>query len=215
AERAGASPGQVEMLRGQIALHRGESHRAMGHLEQAVKLLPDSVAARGMLAAADASDGDWGRYDKTMREMNDLTPSTPEDFLFKGYAEANLDPARGLQTIKQAFDRRPNMPIALLIRAEVLGYHAQDTDDLAVAEEAVEDARFAKRLLGNKNPAALWVSLNAHLAKAGVHEHRGEQKQRDAALDQAGIDADALKPFTELPTLLPEAVVYRWLYFRE
>src|SRR6516162_10339210 len=27
--------------------------------------------------------------------------------------------------------------------------------------------------------------------------------------------ATRLKPFTELPTLFPEAVVYRWLYFRE
>jgi tetratricopeptide (TPR) repeat protein len=227
AERAGASPGQVRMLRGQIALHRGQSRKAMEHLEQAVQLLPESVAARGMLAAAYASDGHWERYDKTIRKMEQLTPSTPEDFLFKGYAEANLDPKLGLQTIKQAFDRRPNMPIALLIRAEVLAYHAQDTDDLAVAEEAVEDARFAKRLLGNKNPAALWVSLNAHLAKAGVHEHRAEEhraeperrraelERRRAELELAGEYAKALKPFTELPILLPEAVVYRWLYFRE
>jgi hypothetical protein len=215
AEGAGASPGEVHMLRGQIALHRGRSRDAREHLEEAVRLLPNSVAARGMLAAAYASDGQWDRYARPIREMKRLTPSTPEDFLFKGYAEARLEPELGLQTIKQAFDRRPNMPIALLIRAEVLAYHAQDTDDLAVAEEAVEDARFAKRLLGNKNPAALWVSLNAHLAKAGVHEHHNDPERRRAELELAGVDAEALRPFTEPPTLLPEAVVYRWMYFRE
>ena len=37
-------------------------------------------------------------------DVAQLTPSTSEDFLFKGYAEANLEPTRGLQTIKQAFD---------------------------------------------------------------------------------------------------------------
>src|SRR5262249_55892747 len=170
-----------------------------------------SVAARGMLAAAYASDGDWEQYDREVREMARRTPSTPEDFLFKGYAEANLEPARGLQTIKQAFDRRPMMGIALLLRSEVRAYHAQDTDDLKVAEGAVQDARYARELLGDNNPTALWVSLNAHLTKAGVHEHRAEPKQRRAALDLAREDAIALEPHKKLP----EAVIYRWLYFRE
>jgi tetratricopeptide (TPR) repeat protein len=210
AERAGASPGQVHILRGQIALHRGQSREARQHLEEAVRLLPKSVAAWGMLAAAHADDGHWERYDKAIQEMERLTPSSPEDFLFKGYAEAYLEPERGLQTIKQAFDRRPMMGIALLLRAEVRAFVAQDKDDLVAAEGAVQDANYAKELL-RKNPAALWVSLEAHLAKAGVHEHREELNQRQAELDLAGIDAEALKQFTALP----EAVVFRWVYFRE
>jgi hypothetical protein len=210
AERVGASTGQVRMLRGQIALHRGQSREAMRHLEQAVRLLPNNVAARGMLAAAYASDGDWERYDRAIREMALLTPSTPEDFLFKGYAEANLDPVLGLQTIKEAFDRRPMMGIAPLLRAEVRALVAQDTDDPEEAERAVQDTKHAPELLRD-NPAALWVSLGAHLAKAGVHEHRGERPQRQAELKLAGKYADLLKPFTAYP----EAVVYRWLYFRE
>jgi tetratricopeptide (TPR) repeat protein len=215
AEQAGASDGQVQMLRGQIALHRGQSQKAMQHLDQAVQLLPKSVAARGMLASAYASDGQWEQYDKEIRHMKELTPSTPEDFLFKGYAEANLDPKLGLQTIEQAFARRPTMAILRLLRAEVRALVAQDTDDLGVAKEAVEDATFARNWLGAKNPAALWVSLGTHLSKAGVHEHRAELKQRREELELAGKYADALKPFTKLPALLPEAVVYRWLYFRE
>jgi tetratricopeptide (TPR) repeat protein len=210
ADQAGASPGQVHMLRGQIALHRGQSSEARRHLEMAVRLLPESVSARGTLASAYAYAGDWERYDQMIREMEDLTPSTPEDFLFKGHAEAYLDPERGLRTIEQAFERRPMMGIALLLRADVRALAAQDTDVLENAEGAVQDAKYAKELLRN-NPAALWVSLQAHLAKAGVHEHRGEPDQRRAELELAVQDADLLKPFTALP----EAVVYRWLYFRE
>jgi tetratricopeptide (TPR) repeat protein len=210
AEQAGASPGQVHMLRGQIALHRGQSREARQHLEEAVRLLPKSVAARGMLAAAYSDDGDWAQYDKAVREMDQLTPATPEDFLFKGYAEAQLEPERGLETIKQAFDRRPMMSIALLLRAEVRAMLAQDTDNLDEAEGAVQDANYAKELL-HDNPTALWVSLEAHLAKAGVHEHRDEPDRRRAELELAGKDADALKRFTALP----EAVAYRWTYFRE
>jgi hypothetical protein len=146
--------------------------------------------------------------------MNELTPSTPEDLLFKGYAEANYDPKLGLQTIQKAIDLRPMMGIALLLRAEVRALVAQDTDDLGAAEGAVLDARYARERLRN-NPAALWVSLNAHLAKAGVHEHRHQLKQRNAELKRAGKYAGDLKPWTKPPTLLPEAVIYRWLYFRE
>jgi RNA polymerase sigma factor (sigma-70 family) len=210
AEYAGASTGQARMLRGQIALNRGHSQEAMRHLKQAVRLLPKSVATRGMLATAYAYDGDWERYDQMIREMADLNPSTPEDFLFKGYAEANLEPERGLRTMKQAFEDSPVMGIARLLHADVRALVAQDTNDPKVADGAVQDASYAKELLRN-NPAALWVSLQAHLAKAGVHEHRGEPNQRRAELELAGKDADALKPFTAFP----EAVVYRWLYLRE
>jgi tetratricopeptide (TPR) repeat protein len=210
AEAARASPGQVHMLRGQIALHRGQSREARRHLEKAVELLPDSVAAWGMLAAACADDGDWEQYDKAIQKMDDLTPSTPEDLLFKGYAQANLEPDTGLQTIEQARARRPMKSIAVLLRAEVRALDAQDRDDLGEAKGAVEDAKYAREFLGD-NPAALWVSLGTHLAKAGVHEHRAELEQRSAELELARQDAEALKPYTALP----EAVVYRWLYFRE
>jgi tetratricopeptide (TPR) repeat protein len=210
AQQAGASPGQVHTLRGQIALHRGHSLEARQHLEEAVRLMPKSVAAWGMLAAAYADDGDWEQYDKAIRKMDPLIPSTPEDFLFKGYAQAYLEPEQGLETIQQAFDRRPMMGIALLLRAEVRAFVAQDKDDLKQAQAAVQDANYARELL-HDNPTALWVSLEAHLAKAGVHEHRGEAEQRAAELKLAGEDADALKRFTALP----EAVVFRWTYFRE
>jgi tetratricopeptide (TPR) repeat protein len=210
AEQEGASPGQVHMLRGQIALHRGQSSEARRHLEEAVRLLPQSVAARGMLAAAHADDGHWERYDQMMREMQRLPPLTPEDFLYKGYAESNLDPERGLQTIKEAFDRRPMMGTALLVRAEVRALVAQDKDRLAEAEGALRDAGYARELLRD-NPASLWVSLNAHLVKAGVHKHRRETEKRRAELELAGKDADDLQRFAEFP----EAVVSRWLYYRE
>jgi tetratricopeptide (TPR) repeat protein/predicted Ser/Thr protein kinase len=211
AELAGASTGHVRMLRGQTAFHRGQSREAMRHLEQAVQLLPNSVAARGMLAAVYGSDGHWDWYEKTIRKMAQLTPSTPADFLFKGYAEAYLDPKGGLETIQQAFDRRPMLGIALLLRAEVRAWVAQDTGDLEDAEGAVQDANFAKELLRN-NPASLWVSLQAHLAKACVSERSDESDQRRRAeLVLAEKDAAALKPYTALP----KAVVFRWQYFRE
>ena len=51
AELLGASTGQVRMLRGQVAYHRGEIISATKHLEQAIRLMPDSVAARATAGA--------------------------------------------------------------------------------------------------------------------------------------------------------------------
>jgi tetratricopeptide (TPR) repeat protein len=87
AELLGASAGQVRMLRGQLAFHRGQSQEAIADLEQAVKLLPESVAARCLLAVAYSGTGQWAQYDQAMVEAGRLRVQTPEDALFKGYAD--------------------------------------------------------------------------------------------------------------------------------
>jgi tetratricopeptide (TPR) repeat protein len=63
AEVLGASHGSVHMIRGQLALHRGDTRKAIEHLEQAVNLLPRSVAAYSLLAEAYTEDGQWDRYE--------------------------------------------------------------------------------------------------------------------------------------------------------
>ena len=47
------------MIRGLLAFHRGDTLKAIEHLDQAVKLLPGSVAAYSLLAAAYGADGRW------------------------------------------------------------------------------------------------------------------------------------------------------------
>jgi hypothetical protein len=92
AELHGASTGQVRILRGQVALHRGEIESAIPHLEQAAKLLPvgepGAVAARAMLALACIHNANSARFEQLCQELEDLSPSTPEDLLFKGQVES-------------------------------------------------------------------------------------------------------------------------------
>ena len=210
AERLGASTGQVRMLRGQVGLHRGKTQEAIRDLEQAVQLLPESVAARGMLAVAYAYDGQWDQFGKALVEMELLSPETPEDFLFKGYAEAEHDPERGLRAINEAIRRRPSMTIARLIRAEVHAWHAQEKGDPEEAERAVRETAYARDLLPD-NPEAICASLEAQLTAAGVYARVGQPEKRSAALSRAGADAQALEAYPALP----DALVFRWQYFRE
>ena len=85
--------GSVRMIRGQLALHRGDTRKAIEHLEQAVKLLPRSVAAHSLLAGAYDGRRPVGSLRSIiMDSIEKLTAVTPEDYLFKGYAESGWDP---------------------------------------------------------------------------------------------------------------------------
>ena len=88
AELAGASPGQVRMLRGQVALHRGEFAEAVQELKQAATLLPESVSAQSLLAMALVRFGSFDRAEPVMIKLRSMSPRTAEDYLFRGQLEA-------------------------------------------------------------------------------------------------------------------------------
>jgi tetratricopeptide (TPR) repeat protein len=202
AEILGASTGQVRMLRGYVALHRGETHEAIDHLQQAVALLPDSVAARSSLAFAYRMTFQWDKLDQTMRDVEQLTPRTPEDFLFKGRAISVKEPQRGLDMLREAIRQRPSF-IAHLYCAEAGEFLAEDLADPAQAEPimktAVNDAEIAKQLLPPGNVVALSTSLRACLLAADIYGDTGQPAKRDEALARAREDARALKPFATVP----------------
>src|SRR5262249_35447574 len=152
AESLGAHPGWVRMLHGQIELNRGHPRRAIQELEQAVRLMPDSVAARAMLLWAVIFSGESQTYQDD-EALERLTPVTPDDFLYKGQVESMWDPALALRTLDEAVSRR-NSGVARLIRAWALGRLASSTGDLEAAERAVRDADFARAMVGD-TPYAL------------------------------------------------------------
>jgi serine/threonine-protein kinase len=207
AESLGASPGQMHLLRGQVALHRGDAAAARGHLEQAVERMPDSVAARAMLALAYYHAGQGGYFEQAARELDRLTPRTPEDFLFKGQVESFTHPEQGLQTLDEAIRRRDSL-IARSVRLEARANHALFTDEVGVAERALDDAHVAKAMLPG-NAVTLARSVHAHLVAAGVFAARGRPERSRAAVEQAGRDARALESFPAVPP----ALVARFHYY--
>src|SRR5262249_31430089 len=73
-ESLGASTGQVHLLRGVVAYFRQDAEGAIRELEQAVKLLPESVAARALLAMAYSDNGQPERSEQLILEMQRLAP---------------------------------------------------------------------------------------------------------------------------------------------
>jgi tetratricopeptide (TPR) repeat protein len=193
AESLGAPPGQLHLLRGQVAFDRGDVEQAREHLEQAVRLMPESVAARAKLALACYHSGLLWRYDQLTREIDTMTPRTPEDFLFKGEAESLTRPEQGLQTLEKAGSLR-NAVIGWSARLETRYNQALYTDDVRAAQQALDDARAAKEMLPD-NPVVLARSVHAHPVASGTFAAQGQTDRSRDALDQAGRDAEALRPF--------------------
>jgi serine/threonine protein kinase/tetratricopeptide (TPR) repeat protein len=198
AEVLGASAGSVRMIRGLLAFHRGHILKAIEHLEQAVKLLPRSVAAHSLLAMAYAADARWDLYDTMMNSSEELTAVTPEDSLFRGYAESCVDPPRGLKTLDEAIGQWPNSPIARVLRTDARSKVAQDTGNVEMAQSAIDDAYVAKAMLPG-NPQAVAFDLVAHLVAMGAFRDTGQEDRADASLRQAERDAQELEQFPALP----------------
>jgi tetratricopeptide (TPR) repeat protein len=207
AESLDASPGQMQLLRGQVAFYRGDLEVAREHLEQAVKLMPDSVAARAMLALAHLHGGQGSHFLQAALKIAQMTPHTAEDFLFKGQVESLTRSERALQTLDEAIRQRDSI-IGRAVRLEARANYALFTDNLDVAAGALDDAQVAKSMLPG-NPVVLARSVEAHLVAAGVFSVKGEHERSKAAVEQAGHDVQALAPFASMP----QAAKARFQYF--
>ena len=127
------------------------------------------MAAHSLLASAYVMNWQRVKYAQTLREVERLSPVTPEDLLFKGHAESFLDPERGLQTLDEALRRRDSTSthsiIARAIRAGIRTRLALVTGDAAAAEQAIEDVTVVKAIMPG-NPYPLVGSVYAHLVAA-------------------------------------------------
>jgi tetratricopeptide (TPR) repeat protein len=209
AEHLGAPTGQVRLLQGQVAFHRGDVLTASKHLEQAVHLMPESVAARAMLAQAYHNSGQTLRIEQLYAEFERMSPSTPEDYLFKGQMETIFRPERCLQTLDEAVRRR-NSVIARAVRAEARWNRAMASGTVRDAELALEEAAVARTMLPD-NPFVLAQSLYAGLVAAGIYEDRGLARERERVLEQARRDVEALRRFSLSPIAL-RACFWYFLY---
>jgi serine/threonine protein kinase len=209
AEKLGCSAGQIRMLQGQVALYQGNLNDAIDHLKQATELLPESVAAWSMLATAYAYAARQSEYQRTLSEATRLSAVTPEDYLFRGHAEALIDPERALLTLNEAARRRPSA-LAQLVYTEALSGRLMDVPDVEKARQIMDDVRALKRQLP-ENPLVLSLSAAVHLT---CYHHFGDFEQpalRQTAFDEGMKDVRALERFP----LSPKGLEARWLFLRD
>jgi tetratricopeptide (TPR) repeat protein len=209
AEAHGATNAQMRMLRGLVAFYRGDYEHALVDLEEAVKLDPDSVAARGMLAIVYFGCGDWHRYYQMLPEIDALAPRTSEDYLFKGYAQHYVDLDKSLRNLDEAV-KRSRSPLARVIRAKNYLYQAESRADLEAGKRALDDVQAGREYLPD-NPFVLSMSLWAHAVAANLYDEAGQQERLLAMRTEADRDATALKRYDTL--LFPFQAL--WVHFEQ
>jgi len=189
----------VPFLQGHLAFEEGDYDAAAEQLERAAEQLPESVAVQSLLAAAYVGAGWWERYETALAKVEALVPESADDFMFRGLAESYLDPAKARSSLDEAVRGR-RLPAALAVRAEVCAHQAMDSGDPADAEAAVTDARLACELLPG-NAAALLERLFADEVAAGVYRDLEDDERADVFQEAAEADAEALEPYSHLPSV--------------
>ena len=201
AEQLGASTGWVRLLRGQVAYHRGEYDEATRHLEQAVRLMPESAAAYGLLTVATLEGGDEDRALLMVQRLLGMRADGFQDLLFKGRGLWRY-PEEGLRSLDQAIALRPSSPVARLVRTTTRRELAMKTGRLEYARLALDDAEAIVSFLP-ENPVAIMERLLSRLVYANILEEAGDDTARTEAIRLAAKDAGRLAAF-------PEHVDARW-----
>jgi tetratricopeptide (TPR) repeat protein len=206
-ETLGGSVGQVRLLRGVVAYFRQDQESAISELEQAVKLLPQSVAARALLAMCYADYGQPDRQGPLLREIRNLSPSTPEDYLFKGYAREAHEPGAGFVEINEGLQLRDS-PLGRAMRAFSRTNRAIDSGKLDEVEAALVDCSAARGMLPD-NQLVLFADVYARLTAAALYQQAHDLEKRKAMFAEAGREVRALEPFIGPPN--PTWMV--WQYY--
>lgn len=165
-EERGGSTGQVRLLRGMVSFFRGDIASSISELDQAVKLLPESVAARALLSFANCTKGDYGPAVQHLKELESLSASSAEDYLFKGLAQEGLA-QEGLANLDEGIRQR-NSALGRALRARARATRAVDTADQKGVEEALADADAAWLMMPD-NPYVLHVSIQVRTIAAFMY----------------------------------------------
>jgi tetratricopeptide (TPR) repeat protein len=197
----------VRLLRGMVCYFRGDAVRAISELEQAVKLLPKSVAARALLAVSYHANGEYLRGSQLLHELERLSASSAEDYLFKGLAREPLG-GGGLADLNEGIRRRDS-PLGRALRAEARSTRAAETGDQKEVEEALADAN-AAWLMVRDNPKVLQTSILARVIAAFIYQEAGLREKRAGVLREAERDVRALEPVLDD---LPTAFFPTWLFY--
>jgi serine/threonine protein kinase len=208
AELLGASTGQVRMLRGQLALSRGEYPAAAKHLEQAVQLMSESVAARALLAVVYYQTDQNEQLERLWQELDRMPLVTPEDYLFKGKVESILSYERALQTVDEAVRRR-NSIMARLVRGKVYADRAFEVGDAYAAQVALEDIG-AVRVMLPDNPQVLASNVFTKLVAAGIYQDLGRTSDYERLMGETRREISRLSRFSSSAA----ALRMRYWYFQ-
>jgi hypothetical protein len=148
-------------------------------------------------------------YDRELARVLRMPAATPEDYLFRGYAESQLDPDRALASLDEAVRQRPSV-LAQLIRLDALRMHILDNPDLEKAREALDDIQSIKRQFPD-NAMVRALSITVYTTCYHVFGELRQPALRQTALELGMKEAPALAKDPDSV----DAAWRRWLFLNE
>ena len=208
AELLGAEAGWVRLLEGQVSLARGDLNEAQQHFEQAIRLMPESVAAHALLGRSYVYLGSYESGLQIQAKIEELTPNTLQDRLFLGYYQSVYTPADSVRTIDRVIAERDSS-VARMIRASALSNLAHLHGDPQAAERATVDAAAAYAMLSKNNQLALALCIEAHNAAINAYTMTNDQPRRQQHIRRAGEYVDRVDHEQAIDQVLCH-VAYHW-----
>ena len=204
-----ADAADVRILRGFAASHNGRYPEAVTHYEEAVRMRPDSVVARAGLTEAYSGIVDYFKEWDSYRILAAMTPESPEDFLFKGWASYYFDETGSLNLIEEGLRRKP-MNIGFLLRASARSNHVFNTASLDDLDKALRDTATSREILRD-HPRSLMTGIETQMAAVVVYRiHKLSDNKARAVAEGDKLEA-MLAGFPENPDAANDRIL--WLMF--
>ena len=156
AKQLGATDEWADFVRAQFAFFRGEWKEAVRLLKGVIEREPSNLAAVALLCEAHLIDGDLGSYAQMTGKLDGMAPDNDLEELLKAKATRFGRPDKHVSL--EMIDSLPNWrisPWARRLRSEVLTSMAKVQLNPVMAEEAVDEAFVAHKLLPDSAPCFL------------------------------------------------------------
>ncbi|MHC4698073.1 MAG: protein kinase domain-containing protein [Planctomycetota bacterium] len=176
-------PGRIRVLRGLAAVEQGNLETALHELELAVRQLPGSLGAHALLFRTYLESGKWDKIPSQYDKLRELTPVTPEDYLYGGWALSILDPKRGEALLEELAELHPTPAVHYVI-GFYRTFELMDTYDPSDIDETLAHTGAAKTQMPD-NVRAVWFDTEAHLTASDIHKLRGNMVLHEYYLAQA------------------------------
>ena len=141
AMQVGAGENWADFIRAQFGFYRGNWAKAIELLESVLEKDPHHLPALAILCESHLMNGTVESWADLLPRLNAIEPANAEEILLKSKAmrSAAIDSQISLGMIERLPNWRTS-PWARLLRAEVLMYRANRTDDVSIAEDSVKEA---------------------------------------------------------------------------
>ena len=180
AEVARVNPGRIRVLRALAAIEQYDTETALHELQLAIQQMPNSLGAHALLMRTYIEAGQWNEARRQSNLLENLSPETPEDYLYGGWATWA---GRGRQWLEKLAVEHPTPAVHY-----VMGMHRQwdleDSYNVADIEKTLASTGAAKTQMPD-NVRAVWFDTMAHLTAADIYDLQGNTVLYEHHLDQA------------------------------